>query len=500
MNSSRFKWTLYLIVMVISITIAIQVYWNYRNYQTNKQQLVNDVQAVLDNSVASYYELLAKESTIGFSFEEGLSNDFFDENGEFDSIVKKIDKEGLNFSGLDSITLKSYEGVRVFRGLKADSLLKETHNPIKNKPIRQLQIEDHTHFPNDSLTREDFEMLTSKVIISISSDTLNLKAIDSIVSSELVRKNIDVDFRLMYKSPDSLISSTREINSKNALQTASSSTFLPANSSLQMDFSNVVLIILKRILLGILISSLLVLAVISSLFYLLRIIKSQKHLAEVKNDLISNITHEFKTPIATIGVALESIQNFDTLNDKEKTKSYLKMSAEQLNKLNVMVEKLLETATLDRNSIALSKERVDLIKLMNELISRYRIAAGNKVIQFNHKPDELEVEVDCFHFESAISNLIDNAVKYGGNSITIFASQGDNNGIEIRIHDNGKKLSPKEKNKIFDKFYRVSKGNTHDVKGFGIGLYYTKTIVEKHGGSVALNIDNTGTTFIIRIP
>ena len=105
-------------------------------------------------------------------------------------------------------------------------------------------------------------------------------------------------------------------------------------------------------------------AVIGSLFYLLGIIRRQKQLAEIKNDLISNITHEFKTPIATIGVALESIKDFDVIDDKDKTKSYLEMSGKQLEKLNLMVEKLLETATLDSENLELNKEETDVVTLL----------------------------------------------------------------------------------------------------------------------------------------
>ena len=165
---------------------------------------------------------------------------------------------------------------------------------------------------------------------------------------------------------------------KASLSTISKSAYLPKGSTLKVHFKNETKTILKRILSGILISILLVLAVISCLFYLLTIIKRQKQLAEVKNDLISNITHEFKTPIATISVALESIKNFNVIDDKEKTKTYLEMSNTQLSKLNVMVEKLLETAKThkhkDGTEHEISKDELSSQKYIIESSLRRRAA------------------------------------------------------------------------------------------------------------------------------
>ncbi|NNK70834.1 MAG: HAMP domain-containing histidine kinase, partial [Flavobacteriaceae bacterium] len=210
--------------------------------------------------------------------------------------------------------------------------------------------------------------------------------------------------------------------------------------------------------------------------------------------------HEFKTPISTIGVALESIQNFDVIQDKEKTKSYLKMSEEQLKKLNTMVEKLLETATLDSDEIALSKENFDLMELFDSLAEHYRISFPEKSIVLNKPDNEFAIVADRFHFENALSNIIDNAAKYGGSEISITVTKNQGKAYSIVIHDNGAGFDPSEKDKVFDKFYRVQKGNTHDVKGFGIGLFYTKAIIEKHGGKISIDLNKTGTSFIITMP
>ena len=164
-----------------------------------------------------------------------------------------------------------------------------------------------------------------------------------------------------------------------------------------------------------------------------------------------------------------------------------------------MVEKLLETATLDSESLELNKEDIDVVELLESLVNRYKIQHSNKTYTTHIDVENIIVHVDIFHFENAINNILDNAVKYGGNHIFVeLLSKG--NIVEILISDNGNSLNKTNKTRIFEKFYRIPKGNTHDVKGFGIGLYYTKSIIEKHGGKIALELNNKLSTFKISIP
>ena len=508
MNDKRYKWILYTIVAVIIATIGIQAYWNYKNYQTNKQQLINEVQISLDKAVDDYYASLAERTTMGIFLEGDEQKNVFEEGGKFEQFFK-IDSTTNEFENLDSLSSSNIDGVTIVRGFQVDSMEKEhskTHPSILANAFK-LKI-DSLKNQNKELEFSNFEMLTSKVVISISNDDLNLKEIDSLLKTELERKNLAVDYELYFDegkanntfTRDSLKTVIDSIQKENSiLSTSSKSTFLPKGSELQISFTNETRTILKRILGGILISSLLVLAVIGCLFYLLKIIKHQKQLAEVKNDLISNITHEFKTPIATIGVALESISNFNAIEDKEKTKKYINMSTEQLGKLNTMVEKLLETATLDSDSLELNMESIDLIELLNSLVSRYKIQFPEKDFNTSFKLESLLTKVDVFHFENALNNILDNAVKYGGSILSIDLIPKDKS-VEISISDNGNTLNKSNKERIFEKFYRVPKGNTHDVKGFGIGLYYTKTIIDKHNGSIVLDLNKNLTTFKITLP
>ena len=497
MNDKRYSLILYVIVFVILGTISIQVYWNYKNYLINKQQLINDVQVSLDNAVETYYADLAENYTIAFAFDTINSN--FIKYGKLDSIMREVEISNKSLTSSDSINIEIFDGVTVYKSLKPDSFLLTMRDGHKQFPrtrfksiFKDLNI--------DSTSQGHFRTLTSKVILSLNNDTIRLNNIDSLFYSELLRKKLAINYGFSYHNlKDELLFFNPDIVKSSTLKTESKSPFLNNKGILTVHFSNAIKIILNRILTGIFISTLLVLAVIACLFYLLKIIKHQKQLAEVKNDLISNITHEFKTPIATISVALESIKNFNVIEDKEKTKTYLNISNDQLSKLNIMVEKLLETATLDSDSLKLIKEACNIKELLKSIIDKHQIQANGKTINFTTSDEEIIANVDVFHFENAINNVIDNAIKYGGKIISINLTTHKNT-FEIAISDNGNSISKANKDKIFEKFYRIPKGNTHDVKGFGIGLYYTKKIIEKHQGIIRLDLDEKQTTFKISVP
>ncbi|MGS2727614.1 sensor histidine kinase [Psychroserpens sp. BH13MA-6] len=519
MNDSKYRYTLYLIIVVILATIGLQAYWNYKNYLSSKQQVINDIQVSLDKAIDDYYANLAENSTIGFSV-KGMTQKDFISTGRFDSILTSIESSSaLGFGNIDSINPKLMEGVSIVKGPKADSIIEQMHKTesfaFDNDTVHSLQTMDFDTYLNqpkllDSLdiSEKNLKFLTSKVIISMTTDSLSLMGIDTLLQAELRRKDIQIDYTIKYTDPSKDIDYYDHINKdlesleglkkERPLSTTSKSTFLPKNSQLSLLFDQVSDDIIRRIIWSIVISTLLVLAVISCLFYLLNIIKHQKQLAEVKNDLISNITHEFKTPIATIGVALESIQNFNALNDKAKAKTYLDMSNLQLSKLNTMVEKLLETATLDSENLELNLDRYPISEVINSIVEKHQLQDSGKTIESDIDED-IFAHVDVFHFENAINNVIDNAVKYGGNQIYVTLKK-QNAAIEITISDNGTSLTKANKEQIFEKFYRVPKGNTHDIKGFGIGLYYTKKIIEKHHGRIDLVLSPKQTTFKISLP
>lgn len=473
MNGLKYNSILYFISLVILATLCIQVYWNYKNYQTGKQQMVNDVQTSLDNAVDGYYTQLAKNSP----FRTTSDSTFWGARRSSGEAFMFRDRIMTHPKDVDSCL----NGITITKSQFGDSI---------DFNIQFIDTSEITHLDNSifefiDASKNPITELSSKIVVSFREDELSLSRIDSLFSEELQRKNITVDYGLKHTNTFQKTEELRpEIIEKATLETISKSPYFFYNNQLTAHFTNVTLAVLKRNLLGIFLSFVLVGSVIFCLLYLLKIIKQQKQLAEVKNDLISNITHEFKTPIATIGIAMEAIQNFNTEQDPEKNLRYAKISGEQVAKLNVMVEKLLETATLDSEKLELNFESHNLVELLRKASQKEVFSVGEKTISFTNSDEEITYPIDIFHFENAINNIIDNAIKYGGTDISI-GIQKNKNDIEISIGDSGNSLTEAHKKQIFEKFYRIPKGNTHDVKGFGIGLYYSKKIVEKHQGAIS---------------
>ncbi len=535
MQKRHYKTVLYFISLVILLTLIIQVYWNYKNYQQGKQQLINEVQISLDQAVDTYYIDLATDNTIGFAINQSPNFKFLQ---SYKGLSTAIDINISGWSG-DSLNmlehpLKSSHQINdsaVFETMRfiiQDTAVRLPHEKKEfldpNDPgaigsvpllgggtamidtlVTQLSINDSIKrgavkwFLGDSTQRDNaLAQLTSRVIFSISSDSLALDKMSNLVAQELSRKQIDVDYGIEFVDPSGQKQySNKKISDTAPLTTASTSAYLPSKSRLTLAFTNGTMTILKNNLLGIFLSFILMAAVVSSLLYLLYIIKQQKELAAIKNDFIGNMTHEFKTPIATIGVALESIQHFNTNNDPEKTKKYIDMSSAQIAKLNTMVEKLLETATLDKEALALQKEPQNIVSLLESIKQKYTQTYPSHHISLYTPQASCMLAIDVFHLENALDNIFDNAIKYGGDRIEISLHPKKDSCLLV-IKDNGHQLTKAQATKIFEKFYRVPQGNTHDVKGFGIGLFYTKTIIEKHGGQILCT--TAPTTFNIHLP
>ena len=163
-----------------------------------------------------------------------------------------------------------------------------------------------------------------------------------------------------------------------------------------------------------------------------------------------------------------------------------------------MVEKLLETSALDENNVKLNKHVVDIVPLIEKLLTKYELITNTKEFKLNTNVSSLKLKVDSFYFSSAISNLLDNAEKYGGRKIEIKITQNVNS-TNISIRDNGNSLNQTDSSYIFDKFSRKATGNNHDVAGSGIGLYFSKKVIEKHGGTITLKVMEDFTEFIITI-
>jgi Osmosensitive K+ channel histidine kinase len=239
-----------------------------------------------------------------------------------------------------------------------------------------------------------------------------------------------------------------------------------------------------------------------SYIYLLRIIYKQKSVDQIKSDFVNNMTHELKTPISVAYAANDALLNYGMSDDPEKQKEYLTLSKEQLQHLNSLVEQILTMSVEERKNLKLNPEKINLLELFNLLKKQYLFNASKTVvIDIVCNPPNLSVRADRIHFQNMLGNLIENSIKYSKEKVKIeISATQKNKTIWIVVKDNGIGIPASSLSKIFDRFYRVSTGNIHNVKGYGLGLYYVKTIIEKHGWSVRTESkEGKGTIFYIRI-
>lgn len=498
MNPLKFKQIIYLISATVVLTVAAQVYNNVQNYKINKQRFQIDMQQALDQAIERYYADRAKNDLIVFTDSADISDSVF-MNGGFKFIGDISIDSSINittsvntgkawsasFSKTDSLVATR---IRSRSGSDMEEMIR-----INTDSIRSIQVMNHLSLRDSG----ELQLMAKKLLFSLANRGIELDELKRYLKKELESKKINVDYVLVHSTPHKIFTSDSEVP-QYELVYASNSTYLPREQGLEIRYENASLAILKRGAFDLLISTLIILSVVGSLLYLYKVINEQKQLAEIKNDLISNITHEFKTPIATISTAIEGISIFNQSNDPEKTKKYLGISSDQLKKLNNMVEKLLETATLDSDEIELTLESADTVGMTKKLVEKFELVKGEKELSFKTEFNEHFAEMDTFHMENAISNLIDNAIKYGGEHIQVILKTEGERTVWVVIDDGGH-IDKQQQAHIFEKFYRIPTGNVHNVKGFGIGLYYTKAMVEKHGGSVELKVKEKETRFEIRI-
>ena len=541
MKKLEFKRIGLLIGVTLLVTLAIQTWRIGTQWDILQSELNQDIQQGFDRAVENYYAELAKSDVFAltdFAGKDSLTSDssFMERavdsrlfkqtlNLNFDSLGKQ--RSGKNtgkspassshqaeyamFSPdssldvgikvmeisaayaskeIDSLSIKAINGS--LSSIEAKSINRKALDTIEVDQINKIQI-FRGKTAVDSLNA--IERFTSKIIFSIIRDTLDLPKLTEHLETEFERSGIALDYRLHFtdQQADSLSLDSALNRISFPEKVSSRSTFLPPGKLLDLYYAPSHLTLLKRGLIEVL-TSLLFLGILAfAFYYLYQTIKNQKEIAEIKQDLIANITHEFKTPIATTLTAIEGIQQFNPDNDPEKTDRYLDISKVQLQKLDQMVEKLLETAALDSDQLVLKKEGIDPAPVLTQLVQKFQTLAPEKEFTLLLPPACKPIEVDPFHFEQVISNLLDNAIKYGGNRIQLRLTQST--ATQIQVEDNGGNLSPEQAKHIFEQFYRVPKGNLHDVKGFGIGLYYVKKIMEKHDGSVSLQTSKNSTRF-----
>lgn len=244
--------------------------------------------------------------------------------------------------------------------------------------------------------------------------------------------------------------------------------------------------------------------IISAFALTVRTLFTQKKLSEIKSDFINNMTHELKTPLATISLAIDALTNEKVIHDTEKIRYYSAMIKDENKRMNKQVEKILQSARIERQDIKLNLQDINAHDVIQKVADNLSLQIEEKQGTLNLKLDAKRymIPADDVHFSNIIFNLLDNAIKYSKEKPVIqIETQTTGSLLAIKIKDNGIGMNKETQSRVFEKFYRAHTGNIHNVKGFGLGLSYVKAIAEAHGGKV--KVDSTlgkGSTFTVFLP
>ncbi len=272
----------------------------------------------------------------------------------------------------------------------------------------------------------------------------------------------------------------------------------------RLEFDQLRWTIIKNISPQILFSVFLTLLTSASFVILYRSIRTQQRLMELKNDFISNITHELKTPVTTVGVAIEALKNFKGLDNPKLTNEYLDIAQNELNRLSILTDKILKTAIFENQGVTFVPEVVQLDQLIDQVLASMKLVFEKQgaVVTFRKTGSSFNLRGGSVHLTSVIYNLLDNALKYSPEKpvINIQLTDGSNK-LTLIVQDCGMGIPSTYNKKIFEKFFRVPTGDIHNIKGHGLGLSYVESVIKAHGGTIEVESEvGKGSSFRIVLP
>jgi signal transduction histidine kinase len=341
------------------------------------------------------------------------------------------------------------------------------------------------------------------------SDSIPVNRVDSMYAALLAKEGIRVGFQIIKTNPTTFDSSPGQLTIKidepmGAYSTKRVPVGLMSPTFYRAEFNDPAFYVLKKTGMQLLLSVLLIALTTISFVFIYRSLLAQKRLTEIKNEFIGNITHELKTPIATVSVAIEAMKNFNALQHPERTKEYLGIAGQELNRLSLLVDKVLRLSMFEKQQVELKYEWFDIKDLVKEVMDSMQLQfekfdAG---VTLQLQGNDFMLMADRMHITSVIYNLLDNALKYSSHQpvIAILIAATENE-MTLQVKDNGIGIPASFRDKIFDKFFRVPHGDKHNIKGYGLGLSYVAHIIAEHKGSIILDSEEgKGTTFTIKLP
>ncbi|PCE63677.1 sensor histidine kinase [Sediminicola luteus] len=525
-----------LLVVLMSLSligiIFVQGYWIRKTVEDKEEQFSSTVNAVLnkvadkieDREISQYFDDAAgiKDSVGSLKsshlkkflfidedlnsneirlYSHGILEEQYEVPSTFFDNTDGIINSG---TGVDPNTISNFTSKRTTEIFKSDIGL--DGRPVQISPIKEKLEKIGGLQQIDKAVFEDvYRTMANTVPIH---KRVSKQEIELLLDQYLKNRNLKLDFEYGVYSgglPTKVKSKGFEFGLSSVYESP-----IFKDSEGNSDFSLLITFPTKK---KFLISSILGMAILSGLFTLVIVVafssaiyhlNRQKQISQIKSDFINNMTHEFKTPIATINLAVEAIKNPATLAETEKVMRYLNMIKDENKRMHAQVENVLRISKLEKNQLDISKDRTDAHDIIEDAVTHVELIVADRggYINTHLDADRSEVLANDVHFTNVIVNMLDNAIKYSPESpkIDVFTEVAKN-WIIIKVQDQGAGMSKAVLKKVFEKFYREHTGNIHNVKGHGLGLAYVKRIIEDHQGEVyAESEKGKGSTFFIKLP
>ncbi len=545
MNAIRFRFIVITMSTAMLGLIAMQAYWLKHDFELKAQQFDQTVMQALNRMVEQIEEsenlrIVVKNfiSTGDSAITEEVMSDSLMQvlegiasssspappmSGNLLQMRKEINARIDSFRDKGDFRLHNGES----KILQVDSSLDiRIEKNILQKEVIDLKVAETPELPDSPLWVNEKRMQTrlqklntimQKLTFQIVDPRGNIferisqRSLDSIISIEMKNSelNDNYSYGIISKDQNRLIYSSQHPDTSAILNSPFKLTLFPndvfkKNEMLSLEIKDKTGILLNNFFPVLLLSIIFTGCIIWGFTYTLGVILRQKKLAAIKNDFINNMTHEFKTPIATIAIANESINDPRVYQSPEKMKFYTGIIRDENNRMLRQVETVLQMAQLDKGELNFNMEEVKLDDLIESAIASMQLTIEQRGghIGYNCNTSEIMVKADPNHLTNVIINLLDNAIKYSpvnpDISVDIYSQSHK---IYVSISDKGIGMTREVQQRIFDTFFRASGGNIHDVKGFGLGLSYVKAIIEKHHGEVLVKSEpGKGSTFTLILP
>lgn len=526
MNKSLFRLVVFLMTISLLGIIVVQGYLIMTSFKNNDEQFKYQVKQVMGNvskklQEQETYNYLSKYNRLKDSIgkvpqhSELLKFFYVQKNVKTNQTIvysNSIIAEDYSVSSTffdkrkkaDSTQLKSYVSKRMTEVFNSHSMDK---NQLNNQVIPDERIEKSGQL--EILDKVQYEIFFKEIAAMQSiTDRVSDLQLRSLLAMELTGYGIKTPFEFAIRD----VNSNTKIKSENFKFDARNTYEIPIFSNNEGISKNLLLVSFpqkKQFLISDLVSiallAFLFTGIIIVAFYTaLNQLNRQRQISEIKTDFINNMTHEFKTPIATIGLAIDAIKNPKIIDDKEKVFRYLQMIKDENKRMHAQVENVLRISKLEKKELDIKKTTSNLHEIIDEAIDHVKLILEDRQgkITKSLKAVQTSVLISDVHFTNVLVNILENAIKYSPeNPIIRISTENIKNVIIIKIQDQGLGISKAAQKKIFDKFYREHTGDIHNVKGHGLGLAYVKKIVDDHNGQIMVESEKgNGSTFIIKLP